>query len=80
MTESFVTAASLPDFSLWGRMIDQRRPLSFDLEVTARCNNDCRHCYINLPAADVERGEQSYHSRKSPGLPTKPLPSGHSGA
>jgi radical SAM protein with 4Fe4S-binding SPASM domain len=27
--------------------------LSFDLEVTARCNNDCRHCYINLPAANV---------------------------
>jgi len=29
-------------------------PLSFDLEVTARCNNNCRHCYINLPAGDVE--------------------------
>ena len=29
-------------------------PLSFDLEITARCNNDCRHCYINLPAGDRE--------------------------
>jgi radical SAM protein with 4Fe4S-binding SPASM domain len=27
-------------------------PLSFDLEITARCNNNCRHCYINLPADD----------------------------
>ena len=35
-------------------MEDRRAPLSFDLEVTARCNNDCRHCYINLPAGDRE--------------------------
>jgi len=21
-------------------------PISFDLEITARCSNDCRHCYI----------------------------------
>jgi radical SAM protein with 4Fe4S-binding SPASM domain len=27
-------------------------PFSFDLELTARCNLDCRHCYINLPAGD----------------------------
>ncbi len=23
------------------------------LELTARCNNNCRHCYINLPANDI---------------------------
>jgi radical SAM protein with 4Fe4S-binding SPASM domain len=23
------------------------------LEITARCNNNCRHCYINLPANDL---------------------------
>ena len=28
-------------------------PMGFELEVTARCNNDCRHCFINLPAADA---------------------------
>ncbi len=27
--------------------------MSFDLEITARCNNGCRHCYINLPAGDA---------------------------
>ena len=30
----------------------KRALISFDIEVTARCNNNCRHCYINLPAAD----------------------------
>jgi radical SAM protein with 4Fe4S-binding SPASM domain len=42
----------IQDFSLWDRMAAQRKPLGFELEITARCNNDCRHCYINLPAGD----------------------------
>jgi len=55
----FVSAASLPDFSLWKKMGERRAVSSFDLEVTARCNNDCRHCYINLPAGDAEaRGKE----------------------
>lgn len=29
-------------------------PLAFDLEVTARCNNNCRHCYICLPPGDSQ--------------------------
>ncbi len=32
----------------------KRIPLSFSLEITARCNNNCRHCYINLPAEDTQ--------------------------
>jgi radical SAM protein with 4Fe4S-binding SPASM domain len=43
-----------PEFSLWHRVPERRVPLHFDLEITARCNNDCRHCYINLPAGDAE--------------------------
>ncbi|MBN2466278.1 radical SAM protein [candidate division WOR-3 bacterium] len=35
-------------------MKERRAPISFDLEVTARCDNNCRHCYINLPAGDAE--------------------------
>ena len=26
---------------------------SLDIELTERCNNDCIHCYINLPAGDA---------------------------
>ena len=37
---------------MWDRLGEKRVPFSFDLEITARCNNDCRHCYINLPAGD----------------------------
>jgi len=33
-------------------MKNKRALFSFDLEVTARCNNNCRHCYINLPAGN----------------------------
>jgi radical SAM protein with 4Fe4S-binding SPASM domain len=40
-------------FPLWDKMKSKRVPFSFDLEITARCNNDCRHCYINLPAGDA---------------------------
>ena len=41
--------ASLP---LWDDMRRKRLPVSFELELTARCNNDCAHCFINLPAGD----------------------------
>jgi radical SAM protein with 4Fe4S-binding SPASM domain len=33
-------------------MKENQRVLGFQLELTARCNNNCRHCYINLPAGD----------------------------
>lgn len=50
----YSTVEKLPDFSGWDRIAGRRVPLSMDLEVTARCNNDCRHCYINLPAGDAD--------------------------
>src|SRR4030042_691536 len=52
-TKSFVSSVPIPEFNLWEKLTDQRVPLSFDLEITARCNNACRHCYINLPAGDI---------------------------
>ncbi len=59
MTDSMVSCQPLAKLSLWKKMKDGRRLLSFDLEVTARCNNDCRHCCINLPAGDkVARAQE----------------------
>jgi radical SAM protein with 4Fe4S-binding SPASM domain len=42
----------IQQFSLWDKLKAKRVPLSFDLEITARCNLACRHCYINLPPGD----------------------------
>ncbi|MBN2106766.1 MAG: radical SAM protein [Deltaproteobacteria bacterium] len=46
------TTIEIQQFKLWDKLQAKRVPVSFDLEITARCNNDCRHCYINLPAGD----------------------------
>jgi len=52
MHKSFVSSKPLPEFPLWEKLKEARRLVSFDLEITARCNNNCRHCYINLPVDD----------------------------
>ena len=52
MNNRFVSSVPLPEFSLWEKMKNRRCLVSFDLEITARCNNNCRHCYINLHAQD----------------------------
>ena len=39
-------------------MREKRGLISFDYEITARCNLNCRHCYINLPAGDRRAKEQ----------------------
>ncbi len=52
MSEPFISSRNLQEFPLWKKMELKRIPFLFDLEITARCNLNCRHCYINLPAAD----------------------------
>ena len=52
MIDPYVSSRTLADLQLWDRTKAQQVPFSFDLEITARCNLDCRHCYINLAAGD----------------------------
>ncbi len=48
-----VDTLPLPEFELWNQSEPKQRDLfSIILEITARCNNNCRHCYINLPASE----------------------------
>jgi radical SAM protein with 4Fe4S-binding SPASM domain len=47
-----VDSVRIKDLPLWEKLREKRGLLSFDLEITARCNFDCRHCYINLPPGD----------------------------
>lgn len=54
MPDRFADNVFLPEAHLWEGSQGKRFVLSFDLEITARCNNNCRHCYINLPAADKQ--------------------------
>ncbi len=46
------TKIEIQEFLLWDKIRARRGIVSFDLEITPRCNNDCRHCYINVPAGD----------------------------
>jgi radical SAM protein with 4Fe4S-binding SPASM domain len=48
------TSMEIQAFPLWDKLKSKRAPLSFDLEITARCNLYCRHCYINLPSNDPQ--------------------------
>lgn len=52
MKKTHTVFKNLSDFALWDKIKHKRVPLSFNLEITPRCNNNCRHCYINLPSGD----------------------------
>jgi radical SAM protein with 4Fe4S-binding SPASM domain len=47
---SFSVRVKASEYTLWkgdGPLLN-----SLDMELTERCNNNCMHCYINLPAND----------------------------
>jgi radical SAM protein with 4Fe4S-binding SPASM domain len=50
--ENYIAKIPLPKFRVWDKMRCRNSLVSFDLEITGRCNNNCSHCYINLPATD----------------------------
>lgn len=53
MDKKFISSLPLNKFKLWEKISGKRKLFSLEFEITARCNNDCRHCYINLPAGDI---------------------------
>ncbi|MDT8390370.1 MAG: radical SAM protein [Lentisphaeria bacterium] len=53
-----ISKTTLTDYMLERKIGAGRVPLSFDFELTARCNNDCGHCYINVPAEDARYQEE----------------------
>ncbi|MBD3183176.1 radical SAM protein [Candidatus Poribacteria bacterium] len=54
MSDPSVISRRMSEIGIWKKISSKRVPLSFSLEITARCNNNCRHCYINLPAGDTK--------------------------
>ena len=53
---TYVTKIRTDKSPLW----QNKRPLLsyLDMELTERCNNNCIHCYINLPADDIKAKEK----------------------
>ena len=49
-----ITSVNLPDSDLVKKLQQTKTPVSINFELTARCNNNCRHCYINLPENDTD--------------------------
>lgn len=58
MKPAYFKHIPLSEFPLWKKMESARKLVSFSLEITARCNNNCRHCYINLPINDKKAKEK----------------------
>lgn len=48
-----ITSVNLLDSDLVKKLQQASTPVSIIFELTARCNNNCRHCYINLSENDT---------------------------
>lgn len=68
MPDRFIESFSLAEFYLWQKMKDAKACISFEMEITARCNNNCRHCYINLPAGDIEARKRELSFEETKGM------------
>ncbi|MBU1125422.1 MAG: radical SAM protein [Candidatus Omnitrophica bacterium] len=53
MNKDFISVQPISSFNAWEAMRKRRRLFSFTLELSARCNLNCRHCYLNVPENDL---------------------------
>lgn len=60
----------------WTKADGKRRLFTLDIEMTSRCNNDCRHCYINLPAGDSRARAKELSLEEIAGVVGQALPLG----
>lgn len=51
---TYTKKINLDRFPLWGKIESKGLLSQVSMELTERCNNNCLHCYINLPASDEE--------------------------
>ena len=51
---TYTEKINLDRFPLWQKVKDKGLLSQVSMELTERCNNNCLHCYINLPADDEE--------------------------
>jgi radical SAM protein with 4Fe4S-binding SPASM domain len=63
---SYVTTVRAQETDLWKGK--QRLIGRLDIELTERCNNNCAHCYINLPATDEVARKREMSTRQVQGI------------
>jgi len=66
MKNSYLKKMSVDRFGIW----KNKKPVlsHLDLELTERCNNDCIHCYINLPADDSQAKKRELSGERIKGI------------
>ena len=52
--ENNLSSVDLHDSTLAKKLQQTQTPVSINFELTARCNNNCRHCFINLPENETD--------------------------